>query len=1158
MKQKLFLVSALFLAAGATAFADGWQKPTIQGIDPVNSCECYIMNVEAQQFLNGGSVWFSWVTSAALDNEGQVCLLSQSEETEGTWTIARTTDGKFTFTSGNGVTGRQEMHVDGGTATPFNFVKTASGNYNIVWPSAAEEGTSWGWLGNEHAYKNAIYADIIIAEAPTAASCEWMFVSVEDKGVFSTKLACYNKAVALAAAIEKAKSLGVDTSAAEAVYNNLESTLEELTAAYDALVKAIADYEMSLATLDNPVDVTVKIVNPTFDKAGDSTGWTDASGKANSGWGAGGTTSSCAERYQMTFNTWQEINDMPMGVYKVNVDGFYRAGGAEDDFKAEKRQDTFNAMVYGANIVGGEAAEQASSYIMHLSHGIEPGAHLDKDGNDIGGMKVTFEEEDYYVPNSMLDFTNYNGTTKQMEKPFYKTNAVMFPVSEGTLRIGVKNESTLGWTIVDNFGLTYYGNGADAWGVLMEDTKANAAVASDLMVTKSVVDAFYAVVAAASATDYASYAASAAAIAEAKQAVDENVAAWAEYVALAKQATELIADPAYAEVAIELAEYLGYDYADIIAALALTTEEIKAEIEVLKKLYEEAKLLTPPGTDVSGMLTNADFSDGWTGWAHSGNGGAVAVNASAKCAEAWNSGNFDIHQDIENAPVGVYEIQVQGFYRYLRGDNAWSAYFDEDGNKKSEEELNEYILNTPAKIFCNDNLNGMANVFDYYMPYSYAKANWTEGNYYVEPIAEKNEEGEYDDDAKCYPNNMTDAGKAFDEGQYRVSAFGLVAKTGDPLRVGIKGDSNQGGDSWAIFTRFKLVYQGYKAEIIKPELEKALAKIDLTLAMGSDVKAAAKAAKEAGEAALEATGDNAGKTMFDALADIYAIQGRIETSVALFEELNSKLEQLAEKLDDNEASEETIGKAIELLSEIQDAMTGYTDAQATSAISRIDSMLKELAIPAYIVEASEENPIDLTSFIENPSFETGNTNGWNQLSGDGTQQFGAQGNDAFGKSGAYYAERWHAAGNLDMNQAITNLPVGTYVITVDAHCSCGGQLYAAAGENTVETELTNVDAPAEPTTESVKISIADGDVLTIGVKGTLTGDTWFAIDNFTLSCVEFIAYSTGIENIANAQKAEAGIYNLNGLKVATLQQGVNIVRTVDAAGNVQVRKIIIK
>ena len=67
----------------------------------------------------------------------------------------------------------------------------------------------------------------------------------------------------------------------------------------------------------------------------------------------------------------------------------------------------------------------------------------------------------------------------------------MFPVSEGTAKIGVKKDTKENndWTIVDNFGLTYYGNGADAWDALMKDFAANATLPEG-NVTKSIIAAF--------------------------------------------------------------------------------------------------------------------------------------------------------------------------------------------------------------------------------------------------------------------------------------------------------------------------------------------------------------------------------------------------------------------------------------------------------------------------------------------------------------------------------------------------------------------------------------------------------------------------------------------------------------------------------------------
>ena len=114
--------------------------------------------------------------------------------------------------------------------------------------------------------------------------------------------------------------------------------------------------------------------------------------------------------------------------------------------------------------------------------------------------------------------------------------------------------------------------------------------------------------------------------------------------------------------------------------LSLTNEELTEKIAAMQELYNVVKNSTPADTDVTHLIVNRDFSlstggeQDWNGWVKEAvSGGNVRALASAKCAEAWNNGGFDIYQIIRDLPVGMYEVQSQGFYRYLRGDNAWNA-----------------------------------------------------------------------------------------------------------------------------------------------------------------------------------------------------------------------------------------------------------------------------------------------------------------------------------------------------------------------------------------------------------------------------------------------------------------------------------------------------
>ncbi|MCR5362265.1 MAG: chitobiase/beta-hexosaminidase C-terminal domain-containing protein [Bacteroidales bacterium] len=454
------------------------------------------------------------------------------------------------------------------------------------------------------------------------------------------------------------------------------------------------------------------------------------------------------------------------------------------------------------------------------------------------------------------------------------------------------------------------------------------------------------------------------------------------------------------------ATYNGIELADIKTA----ANDASASADELRRIYSEdiASAISDflknggigIGTDVSYILTNPDFSLGTAGWTFeaSTDMGSTAADVNAKCAEAWRKSSFDIYQVVKDAPVGVYEISVQGFYREGRDYNAWSLYFDDNGNKRE---------NTPASkayVYLNDHQTPLANVFDYKVPYgSLYTATGTQGTY-TDPREEY-----------WYPNGMEAAGQAFDEGAYKVSAFGLVAKEGDALRIGAKGNVSAQNDSWAIFTRFTLTYQGFKADIIWPELQKAVATLDTDVTIGSDVK------QQMNEliSAAASVDQTDGQAMFNLLADIYALETAIEKSAALFEQLESALGELSEAIDESKAVTATINAAEALYNDLGLSVSDLTDAQATDAIEKIEAMITKLAMPDCS-GASDYNPIPMTTILKTPSFVDKNymasTDGWT-MTVSGTTGYGGY---------EFY--------NKDFNiyQELKGLPAGTYRIGVQA------------------------------------------------------------------------------------------------------------------------------
>ena len=1071
----------------STAFAVVWEKPVPQ-TTPLTTVKnvsegktMYLYNADYKGFYHGAN---EYGTRASVGNTGlPIKIVEQASGKYAIYYVA-----KKDYASPDGA---ESIWIDGKRSNYNGWtITTTTDNYfKLAVPAVLKNGTL-GILST--AFDTRL--NLLTPNAATNGAKiydTWAMVTTEDYQAWHNLNEVYLVAVKLGDTIKAAKKQfpKIDLKAEEAVYNNTSSNKQQLEAAIKSTVQKLKATIETNASAKKPQDMTLFIVNPSFED-GNTNGWTakesdDTGAKENTN--ATYHVDNADGNY--IFNTWsagyaitQTLESMPNGVYKLQA-------------LVTSSDDCTNVYLLGNNTY--EA--------------------ITLQGNPKTGSKQT-----YFTTGEMM---------------FYTTNGKVTIGACGSANDG-KSYSKEGvwWYKADNFRLTYYGNAADAWTFALDEYKKTVAIAEGTKVSKPVREEWENTLNNLAPTDAKSYNSAIETIKKARVAVDENIATWTSYIELATQAEQLLKDDNCRDAAIDLKEYLQYTYSPYVEQLDLTTEEIKAEIASLEDLFEEAKTITPAGTDVTSMIVNPDFAKGWDHWVHTGSGTVRADNI-AKCAEAWKSENFDIHQDIENVPVGVYEVKVQGFYRYLRGNNAWNAYFNSDGTKKTTG-VSEYITNTPAKIYINDNTSPMANVFDCSVTPEYAAAHWTKNDYYTDPNKKK-----------CYPNNMTDAGEAFDRGEYETSAIGLVTKKGDILRIGMKGNSNQGGDSWAIFTRFKLIYQGYNTKVLEPALKNAINTVNNNdLLIGSDIIAEINKAVKDGNEAIK---KKEGKKMFNTLATIYALKDKISDSEAIFKNLKSKLEAFKKVVSNKSgsANQSAVTDANNLITEITNAINKktYTNAQANEAIKHMTAAEKKLSMPASIENASDDKPVDITMAITNNSFETGDLTGWSIAKGTsdtGVKQNTSTNYTISNAAGSYIFNTWNASaieGGFFVSQDIEylNLPAGTYEL------KC---LVASDNNNTQKVSVnkyyTDVKTSGKQTGKRVSVIFKLNDNDNISIK--VASSSWFKADDFQLIYYGRNSNKTtslGIEDVQTDPTFVNGIYTANGIKVAELQKGVNIVRT---------------
>ena len=145
------------------------------------------------------------------------------------------------------------------------------------------------------------------------------------------------------------------------------------------------------------------------------------------------------EHYNKIYDTYITATDVPAGKYRFSMSGFYRDGtGATAIQNYKNGTSTLNAKIY---------ANSNTTNIQSIGVGMRTAAAW-------SGAKestATVDGVTYYVPNGQDVVTFYTNAG------FYPMQDVETVVTDGTLRFGMKKESTIAndWTIFDKFRLKY-------------------------------------------------------------------------------------------------------------------------------------------------------------------------------------------------------------------------------------------------------------------------------------------------------------------------------------------------------------------------------------------------------------------------------------------------------------------------------------------------------------------------------------------------------------------------------------------------------------------------------------------------------------------------------------------------------------------------------
>ncbi len=1070
---------------------------------------------------------------------------------------------------------------------------------------------------------------------------DWYVVSQEAYDAWvaaggKEKARLFLAAASLKSALEKAyaDNPGINTlNEPLAVYNNMDATVEDLQDAEATIQGHVIDWIkiQGGGTPENPVDFTSSIINPTFDVVGDFHGW------QGTAFGAGGNTYSNAEHYGKTFDTYQDLTGLPGGVYFVSCNGYTRYQNEQADYNAWKAGTPSETKIY----LKSEANGMFSTPIKHVSEG----GSIDEEIGGNGTVSVTFtdeygDEHTLYTPNYMTSANDYFNDPVTPNRYY---NEAFGAVEEGeTLRIGVINEKATGsdWSIFDDFKLFYIGNEPASYQYWGSKVAANNQISFDGFFYGAPEKAKYdnaisTLTSASNKTDIMNaiqlFETMADEVAESRtnyEAYYESYLKGLDFLVEAQQ-QGITGD----EVGL-LADYLEADAGDVEEGVypngcvrdflptidegegegKLSAAEILEEKAFLDNMVTEAIANgMTDGTDLTSFIINPDFQDPLVdgranGWSlDTSNGGTNSLtnwrggNSTNYCAEAYQQ-KFDVYQVLQRAvPNGLYEVSVQAYYRTGTNENAYQAYL-EDPDMVGPAKVYTYVyfndFATPVKnsmeILYNTNLaNNCVNV-----------GTDDEGN----PLW-------------CL-NGMASASEAFsmtDESMnFTQKVYGLV--TDGKIRLGIRNLENAGSYTWSLWDNFHLKYRAKNEEALAEVIESySLMASEITDPYGVPEQTALVSATEA---AANAKG---GEAMYDALIDLVSAYNDALKSVKLYKEVEQLISDLNDTFDEyqDQCTEEARDAASDIYDNYSDGLGQYEYDNANMEIIKdeIAAAIAGLKIPGDYPDASDDNPVDFTGMIINPSYEDATCTGW-----EGSTK------DLSGLNRTDMVEYYYAS--FDHHQTIKNLPAGTYELTLncfnripgnnaqeDLNAFQAGQklekmaafVYATVGDQTFAepfrmvsepmrtewvlggtyTEATSNDSPdviycpnnmiaagaafeeVDPDTDEplddvqnyrvrVVFTLTEAGDVTIGCKNSAT-DTWAIWDNWTLTYFGTESEkqdshdATGVLSIEdNNSVVSSEIFTVGGARVSSLQRGINIVKTHMSDGTVKIQKVLVK
>ena len=230
----------------------------------------------------------------------------------------------------------------------------------------------------------------------------------------------------------------------------------------------------------------------------------------------------------------------------------------------------------------------------------------------------------------------------------------------------------------------------------------------------------------------------------------------------------------------------------------------------------------------------------------------------------------------------------------------------------------------------------------------------------------------------------------------------------------------------------------------------------------------------------------------------------------------------------------------------------YDDSEATMPqVLEAVWQLKQAMEDYRIANASEDNPLDRTELIQNPSFEVNGTSGWT------VKNMSTQSNSVFSrKAGTYYLESWVSIGQqidkASVLQTLKKLPRGKYRLTAAAlHIQQTGS-NSTTNKGNPQTGAYLVAGTSREEVTAMKLYTASFAVLDetedieIGLMAENATGNWLGVDNFKLEFVGAITVESYISEVQKLVAEAQALFDL-GVQQSTADALTSAISTANAA-----------